>query len=320
MVRRAARTAFFLPLLLAALLLPGCRFFMASFFPGYLAQVEKSYDMGGKIDAFLSILGSVGYPWHPTVFVLTSGTGADYGGLLIEVEGRTERLLLMADPSGGVQQLPSPYLSQINFTNSYGNFVVGRLYFPPGYLSSYLDSGIAMDGRAFSTGSANYRLWTNSSESNLVYWQTLDPSSMPWSAGSPNPLTIGDSGFELRGVYYDPLAAGNPLALVLFNYNYNQVYLFRTPAPPSAATSLSVDYPPLTFQDTDASNVIYTRKGVVVAQDREALLMDFNGGETGKRLTLGQGGDKRLGFDIEGDVFYVFDPESRMLYRGKTGW
>jgi hypothetical protein len=48
--------------------------------------------------------------------------------------------------------------------------------------------------------------------------------------------------------------------------------------------------------------------------------MDFNGNETGKRLSLGEGGDKSFSFDIEGDVFYVFNPETKTLYRGRTGW
>ena len=99
----------------------------------------------------------------------------------------------------------------------------------------------------------------------------------------------------------------------------NRVYVFRVPSLPSASTPFASYYPPVSFEDTDASRVIYTRKGIVVIEDRTATLMDFNGSPTNKRLSLGEG-DKQLAFDIEGDVFYVFDPENKTLYRGKSGW
>ena len=65
MVRRAAL------LLLLVLSLAGCGFFTASLFPGYLAQAEKSYELGSGIDNFLAGVGSADYRWHPQVFVLT---------------------------------------------------------------------------------------------------------------------------------------------------------------------------------------------------------------------------------------------------------
>jgi hypothetical protein len=71
----------------------------------------------------------------------------------------------------------------------------------------------------------------------------------------------------------------------------------------------------------EASNVIYTRKGIVLADfDGNAVLKDFNGNDTGKSLDLGRSGEARVAFDVEGDTFYVFSPEKQMLYQGSTGW
>jgi hypothetical protein len=110
--------------------------------------------------------------------------------------------------------------------------------------------------------------------------------------------------------------------MVFFNYNINQVYVFRTPVlTPAMPTPLTANYPPLILHDVDAGNVTYTRKGIVMADhDGNVVLLDFSGDETGKKLDLGQGEERRLAFDIEGEHFYVFSPEDQMLYRGKTGW
>ena len=67
--------------------------------------------------------------------------------------------------------------------------------------------------------------------------------------------------------------------------------------------------------------MLYTRKGIVVADwNGRAVLMDFNGEDTGKGLDMGQRGEARLAFDLEGDNFYAFSSEDGMLYWGKTGW
>ena len=114
--------------------------------------------------------------------------------------------------------------------------------------------------------------------------------------------------YELRGVYYDPDGmTGQEVTLVFFNYRYN-----RSPccSPRTAATSArpslthSRAVPSSRAQDVDAGRVIYTRKGIVVADwTGSAILYDFGLDDTGKRLDLGQGGEVRIAFDLEGDTF-----------------
>jgi hypothetical protein len=329
MVRRVSRPALLLPLLLAVLLLtvillPGCRFFTASFFPGYLAQVEKSYDLESEIDGFLAGVGSADYALRPSVFVLTASTGEDYGGLLLELDGIPDRLLIMAGPSGGVQAYSSAstgwgQMHLLDASAPIRRFVVGQYQFIPGDLSTIgINSAIPGDNHGFSNGTYNYSLWTQD-YATIGYKQ----HASDWLETASTTGSVGFAGsFELRGVYYDPEAVtGREVALVVFDYGNNRVLVVFVPfaAFPTSVGSLST-YPYAQFSDVDASRVVYTHKGIVVAQDREAVLMDFSGKETGKRLSLGEGGDKSFSFDIEGDVFYIFDPESKTLYRGKTGW
>jgi hypothetical protein len=115
--------------------------------------------------------------------------------------------------------------------------------------------------------------------------------------------------------------------LVFQSYNSNQVFVFFTPASayasgfPTTPPTLREQFPPLMLQDVDGNRVMYTRKGIVVADwDGRSTLYDFNLADTGKKLDLGQGGEVQVAFNLDGDAFYAFDSERRVLYRGKTGW
>jgi hypothetical protein len=318
MVKRAL-----LLLALPALLLAGCSFFTASLFPGYLAQADKSFDLGSRIDGFLIGLGSADYRWYSQAFVLTTSTGADYGGVLIEIDSLPAKLLMMADAAGNLQQLPDPAggFGRLRLRDAASEFVVGQWHFPPGSLPSAVYSGgVSSNSLGFSAGTLNYLVFTSGSLSI-----TIQEFSSAWAAGAGNAVTVDMYGnYDLRGVYYDPLGiAGREVTLVFFDSMYNRVRVFFTPlsgyvSPPLSALTA---YPYLDFKDMEADNVIYTRKGIVLADfDGNAVLKDFNGNDTGKSLSLGRSGEARVAFDVEGDTFYVFSPEDQMLYRGNTGW
>jgi hypothetical protein len=218
-----------------------------------------------------------------------------------------------------VQQLPDPDFGRLSLRDASGQFVVGQNRFPPGSLMSATPvSVLTKEWLGCSDGAKNFLLWTDSMYSSQLRWQSYDAGWSLTGNGSPI-IDDSQSGFEIQGVFYDPLAA-NPLALVFFNYNVNQVYVFRTPVPDSIAIPMVLLYPPLVLQDVDAGRVFYTRKGIVLADDKNAALLDFSGRDTGKKLDLGQQSQARLAFDIEGDTFYVFNPEDRRLYVGNTGW
>ena len=319
MVKRA-----FLLLALPALLLAGCDFFTASLFPGYLAQTDKSFDLGSKIDGFLIGLGSADYRWYSQAFVLTTGTGADYGGVLIEIDSLPAKLLLMADAAGNLQQLPDPAggFGRLRLRDAVNEFVVGQWHFAPGSLPSAIYSGgVSPDSFGFSNGSLNYLVYTSGALS--INYQEFDST---WtSTGAADVATVDMYGnYDLRGVYYDPLGiAGREVTLVFFDSMYNRARVFFTPVSGYISPPLSTltAYPFLDFNDVEASNVIYTRKGIVLADfDGNAVLKDFNGNDTGKSLDLGRSGEARVAFDVEGDTFYVFSPEKQMLYQGSTGW
>ncbi len=315
MVRRAA-------LLLLVLSLAGCGFFTASLFPGYLAQVEKSHELGSSIDGFLGSLGGTGYRWYPKLFVLTTDAGIDYGGVLIEIDSLPDKLLLLADSAGNLQQLKDPRLGQLHLKDAISQFVVGQAHFAPGSLpSAVFNEAVNGNYLGFAPSvSENYLVFT--SGTTTITYQKFTSG---WGAGTANAVTVDAVGsYELRGLYYDPGAiAGQEVVLVFFDFSSNRVLVFFTPVSSYISGPLSplTMYPSLQFYDADAGNVFYTRKGIVVADyDGNAALMDFSGKETGKKLDLGQGGEVRIAFDIEGDTFYVFNPENRVLYRGITGW
>ncbi len=325
MVRRALLP----PLLLLALLLPGCTFFTASLFPGYLAQAERSYDLGSSIDGFLAGLGGSGYSWHPKVFVLTSGT-VDYGGVLIQIDSRPEKMVVFGDPSGALhlpsyslpidaQQLGTLHLSALS-----GDFMVGSVPISTTFVASS-PKGVNPNARGFSDGAFNYLLWTNGPQ--LLAYQLYNSDwTTASTSGSPTIDTLGS--YNLEGVWYDPsAAAGREVVLALGDYSSSRVLAVFTPLAEykngtfATVTPTVLGYPSLQFQNAQGNNLSYTRKGLVVVDNNgNAALMDFNGKKTGHSLYLGQGDDLQIAFDLEGDDFYVFNTDKRMLYWGKTGW
>jgi len=306
-------------LLVLPALLTGCGFFTASLFPGYLAQAEASFDLGPRVDDFLS---GQDYPWHSEVFVLRSAAGSDYGAVRISIDNLPDRLLLLVDRDRRVQQLSSQSLGRLHLRDANNDFVVGQFRFAPDALASaFFAGGIIGDYLGFSDGISNYLLWTDGS---MNLWFT--EYALDWTAVNTRSAQIDTGGgFELRGVFYDPGAAvGKEVVLVFFNYQINRVYVLLTPAAGYAGTFLTPllsNYPHLELEDMDASNVLYTRKGIVVADwDGRSILKDFNGEDTGKGLDLGHNKEVRIAFDLEGDNFFAFNAEDRVLYRGKTGW
>ena len=314
MVRRAA-------LLLLVLSLAGCGFFTASLFPGYLAQAEKSYELGSGIDGFLAGLGGSGYRWYPQVFVLTSNAGVDYGGVLIEIDSLPYKLLLLADPAGKVQQLPDPGFGRLQLRAADNRFVVGKYQFLPDALATDAPTGVTGDYPGFANSSNNFLLWTGGTYS--LNYTRYSPS---WTTPTTKTISIDTFGsFDLRGVYFDPGAAlDREVILALLDFSSNRVLVIFTPIARFVDDAFPIQlttYPYLQFDNVDVNNVIYTRKGIVlVDNDGNAALMDLSGRDTGKNLDLGQGGEVRVAFDLEGDTFYVFNPEDQRLYRGRTGW
>jgi hypothetical protein len=323
-VRRALPGAQLLLALLLVLpaLLTGCGFFTASLFPGYLAQVEASFDLGPRVDDFLS---GQDYPWHSEVFVLRTAAGVDYGAVLIGIENLPYKLLMLVGPTGGVRELSSQSLGRLHLTDASGRFVVGNLAFDPTTLPAFSILGITnYYALGFSAGTNNYLLWTDSATSNSLQFARYGAG---WGGATNNSAQVDTNyGYELRGVCYDQGAAGKEVILVLFNYNYNRVVVLFTPAAGfdgtvTFLTPLLSNYQHLELENVDASNVLYTRKGIVVADwDGRAVLKDFSGADTGKGLDLGQRQEVRVAFDLEGNNFFAFNAEDRVLYRGKTGW
>jgi hypothetical protein len=319
MVRRALSVAILA--LLLALLLPGCGFFTFSLFPGYLAQAEKSADLGAEVDAFLS---GKDYRWHSQAFALRPASGSDYGAVFIQIDNIPNALLLLlVDPSGGVHPISDGALGSLHLTDIDGNFVVGSLSFPPA--GPYTTTNLSLDSfhLGFCDGSRNYLLWTDGS--NLLHWASYNSGwASTGSSGSPA-LHNSQTGYELRNVYFDRDRTGQEVTLVISNYQINKVYVLFTPLDgytvPNLVTPLLSNYPFLVFDNLDANRVIYTRKGIVVdGHDGRMMLLSFAGVDTGKGLDVGQSGEACLAFDLEGDNFWVFNNEDRMLYWGKTGW
>ena len=313
-----------LPLLLLAALLCACGFFSSSLFPGYLAQAEASFDVGPAIDDFLS---GQDLPWHGEVFVLRDSLGRDYGAVRIEIDSLPDSLLLLAGPQGELQQLSSRKLGRLHLADLSGNFVVGSMAFAPDDLPGATPiAAIASEAYklGFAASSSNYLLWTDSADSSMLQSAAHNAA---WAAGVVLTAQIDYSaGYELRGVFYDPAAAGREVILVFFNYNSSQVVVLFTPQSGYASgfatpPTLLEQCAHVEVQDVDANRVMYTRKGLVVADWKgRSILYDFNLVDTGQGLDLGQAAEVQIGFNLEGDTFFAFNAEKRMLYRGRTGW
>ena len=311
-------------MLLLSLVISGCGFFTFSLFPGYLAQAEKSADLGEEVDAFLS---GKDYRWHSQAFALRPASGGDYGAVFIQIDNLPAgRLLLLVDPSGGVHPISDGALGSLHLTDLNGNFVVGSLSFPPAGPYTTTNLGIGSYRQGFCDAAStypHYLLWTDGT--NLLQWEAYNSG---WSAsgvaGSPA-IHDAQTGYELRNVYYDAARIGQEVTLVIFNYMLNKTYVLFTPLAEytgaSIGTALLSSYPYLEFDNVDSNRVIYTRKGIVADEhDGRMMLLNFAGVDTGKGLYLGRSGDACLAFDLEGEKFWVFNNEDRMLYWGKTGW
>ena len=134
------------------------------------------------------------------------------------------------------------------------------------------------------------------------------------------------SSCELRGLFYDPLGvAGQEVTLVFFDYSYNRVRVFFTPlagyVTAGSARHALTAYPALQFDEVEAGNVIYTRKGIVLADfDGNAVLKDFNGNDTGRAWTWARAG-KRGWPSIWRATRSTFSARrSRCCTKGNTGW
>jgi hypothetical protein len=200
---------------------------------------------------------------------------------------------------------------------------VGNWSFAPDNLASPSTvAALSPDYLGFSEDVASYNHVVFSANATSITHQRY-PSS--WTTPTGNNITVASDGgsYGLQAVYYDPLGTVNQeVALVFFDSSYNRVRVFLTPRASYSTPPLSTleAYPSLQFEDVSPERVMYTRKGMVLVEDRAATLTDFNGNPTNKRLTLGERENARLAFDVEGEVFFVFDEENRTLYRGKTGW
>lgn len=320
MVRRASPALRTLLLLVLPALFTGCAFFTSSPFPGYLAQAEVSYDLRARIDQFL---GGQDYPWHAEVFVLRSSAGSDYGAVQIGIETLPNKLLVLVDRDGHIQQLSNPGLGRLHLRDANNDFVVGQLRFPPDALAAAVPiGGIPGDNLGFSSAFLNYLLWTDGSI-------TLSFSEIPpgWGGGTNYTAQIDTGGgFELRQVFYDPGVSGREVVLVLFNFQASRPLVLFTPAADysggiATPPTLRDQYPHLELEDVDANSVLYTRKGIVIADGGgHATLLDIDGQETSKKLYLGHKKEVRIAFNVEGDTFFAFNSDDRILYRGKTGW
>jgi hypothetical protein len=322
---RGFLTRGFLPLLLLPVLLGGCGFFTASLFPGYLAQAEMVVDLNDSIDEFLS---GQDYYWHANLFVLRSASGEDYCAVLIELENLPQKKLILVDPSGDLQERSDPGLGRLHLTDLNGDFVVGSLSFPPSALSGATYRGIDNHNLGFADGSYNYQLWCDGgAASNQLSWQNYDSAWASVSGTYYANIREAQSGFELRNLYYDSEASDAEVILVFYNYMSGWSSVYFLPAAgfggtlPVSPDSLMELYPPLILDPENDENVCYTRKGIVVADwNGRAELQDFDGADTGKSLDGGQLGEVRLAFDLEGENFYAFAADARVLYRGRTGW
>ena len=235
-------------------------------------------------------------------------------------------MLMLVDPAGAVQQLSDPDL-QPPAPDRRQRQLRGRQGFDrPVHLSVVAST---IDDNDFPGVSVRLAGTTSSGHRKHHYYQVKYAYATGWPVGTGNPPLTGRRMASSCGDSFTiPWLAGREVILVFFNFNYNRVYVIFTPSTGwagggSLATPLatSAASPRRTFSDVEASNVIYTRKGIVLADfDGNAVLKDFNGNDTGKSLDLGQSGEARVAFDVEGDTFYVFSPEKQMLYQGNTGW
>jgi len=327
MVRRlVARRLLPATLAAAALLsLATCELFRMSAFPGFLSRVVVARDLGGQID---SLVDRYGDEWEGQVRVLRDAGGEDYVFVLVRVFGST-RLITLDSDLNVLGTFDDPSLGSRAMVDASNRFVIGKVVLnnPPSSRNALSAPG-GSDDPGFASGGANFVLGVDGgvSPDELRYeefddaWTSLDP---PESV--PIDSVIRLDNWNLPLVFFDPVAAGKEVILVLNNWASGIFEIVFTPAAAYESGSLTGDvvaYPSFEISAWDIQDISYTRRGIVVSTwDRSLTVYDFLGvPRQGLQEEINTRNEIRQAYDMDGEYFYYFDKTERFLYKGLTGW
>jgi hypothetical protein len=298
--------------------------FSLSPFPAYLSQAVAVVDMSVEVTSFL---GNQVDDWWHDVFALQDGLGNEAVFLIIHKPTGGQRVFLFDTSLAMKSTAYLDYNSDSHLVDDSGNFVVGDIRFDPGTMS-FVESVDTDAGRfAFSDGSNNFDL-------NSYYNEPLDESTLEVRSGTGWPVSptashticIGER-FELRGLGYEPLT--DSVYLFLYNWEFERLRIVETPGsqyPSSLIANILYEptYNPSAFIDEPRGEYFrYTRKGFVSSARQRGFLMLFNNaGEVLKQFYLGIEDQEARGvdFDLDGEYYYVFNPNNYRLYKAETGF
>lgn len=315
MVRRLFPSAVFG----AISLLSSCGLFTASLFPSYLSQVEASAELSEPIDALLN--GRTNRLWTD-LFVLRDTAGKEFPALLLFIEYSPDRSLYIMDSQFQPKILTYNGLDSLHVTDASGDFVVGQIIINSSTLSfKRADSNILGSTHGFSDGANNYLLWIDGALPDQLQCKVFLPG---WTTSGSFSALWGSSSVELKKVYYDPARTGQEVILVLWDWGANQAVLAFTPAADYALFALPtilISFPSVRIGNVKPEPLHYTRKGIM-AHDYEGntVLYDFDGVTVKGKLRSDYRKETQEGYDLEGDYFFLYNVEDRILYKGKTGW
>ncbi len=320
MVKRLAAAA----LAGAVLLLSGCGLFTLSIFPQYLPGLTASKDLRLYIDDYVREQPN---DWWSFMRVVRFG-GADYVFLGIGLSYSPGTKLIVMDSSLEVLKVHYDLpVGQFSMVDAQGRILFGSQAFgapeadpvdvPMYTVASYLPP---WNGGGFAYGGLNYVLWSDSGAFNYVEVSSDWSTATPAPPASPLSPAVSGGTYEVRGVAWDPEHTGEEVMVGFVDWGARLAAVALLPATYFQAGSTAPITPTFTVEDADPQNIHYTRKGIVLqGNDRRMLRYDFSG-KLLEETTLPPDHEMQPAYDIDGQSYYYFDRDARMLLKGKTGW
>jgi hypothetical protein len=317
--------------------LSGCKLVTALFswsmFPSFLSGVEATRDLSRELD---DLLPEGSTDWGVDITALRSRTWLrDYVFLAVSTPGGS-RLLVLDSNLDVINTVNGEPTGGRSLIDADGNFALGRVL-----LEDTVDGPIEAPLRTdlpgewypfFFADPSNWNFGLRQIAPNQLEYAQYTPG---WAGGPAGTPTIDAAGtfWNLVGADLLPSRAGEELMIAVWSWDRQEVavvFADRTllaGAFPGPLIDTSVD-PPVSLlasgffvklRDEEPKRVHYTAKGVLVrTHDREATLYDFDGT---RRLRINLGENEIADcYTEDGERFYYFDRDRRILYKGRTGW
>jgi hypothetical protein len=300
-----------------------------SMFPSFLSGVEATRNLTQELD---DLLPAGTTDWGSRIAVLRSPLygDVDYVFLLVNTP-RGNRLIVLDRNLDIVNTIDDGNFGERMMVGAQGNFVVGKVVLVGAQDSAPTELSTSDPDTNKPGVTGDHRNCLIYAGGNTLYVESYDPQ-YTWNTSTLYSDAIASDGgnWNVAGVGYDSSRTDEEVMLGLVRWDTGTLAVLFVHDADLATGGLS---PPLeeTYvslgqgfarQLSDVRRVHYTRNGIVVRSeqdDGQCYLLDYDGGEL-HRFQLNVRGGLEEAYDIEGEHFYYFVRDERVLFKGRTGW